>query len=150
MSKILYIDMDSVLVDFKSVIERLELEERVAYKDNLDDVPGIFALMDPVEDAIESYHDLAGRFDTYVLSTAPWNNPSAWSDKLHWVKKHLGAPAHKRLILTHHKNLNIGDYLIDDRVANGAGLFTGEHIQFATEQYPDWKAVITYLNGKEN
>ena len=28
-------------------------------------------------------------------------NPTAWSDKLEWVKGHLGAPAHKRLILTH-------------------------------------------------
>jgi len=30
-------------------------------------------------------------------------------------KKYLGESAHKRLILTHHKNLNHGDYLIDDR-----------------------------------
>jgi len=33
------------------------------------------------------------------------------------VKTHLGADAYKRLILTHHKNLNVGDYLIDDRIA---------------------------------
>ncbi len=29
-------------------------------------------------------------------------NPSAWSDKLLWVKRHLGPSAHQRLILSHH------------------------------------------------
>jgi hypothetical protein len=40
----------------------------------------------------------------------------------------------------------IGDYLIDDRTANGAGEFKGELIQFATEKYPDWDSVLEYLN----
>ncbi|NCG08090.1 MAG: 2-C-methyl-D-erythritol 4-phosphate cytidylyltransferase, partial [Verrucomicrobia bacterium] len=60
------------------------------------------------------------RFDSYILSTAPWGNPTAWSDKLEWVKKHLGEVAKKRLILSHNKQLNKGDYLIDDRSRNGA------------------------------
>ena len=33
------------------------------------------------------------------------------------MKKYLGEIAYKRLILTHHKNLNFGDFLIDDRTA---------------------------------
>ena len=80
-----------------------------------------------------------------ILSTPPWDNTSAWSDKHQWVKKHLGVSAHKRLILSHHKNLNRGDYLIDDRTANGAGEFQGEHIHFGTEKFPDWKSVLEYL-----
>ena len=78
-------------------------------------IPGIFALMEPMQGAIESFIELTKYFETYLLSTAPWNNPSAWSDKLLWTKKYLGEHAFKRLILTHHKNLNTGDYLIDDR-----------------------------------
>ena len=69
-------------------------------------------------------------FDTYILSTSPWNNDSAPTDKLRWVKKYLGNVAYKRLILSHHKNLNIGDYLIDDRTKNGADRFRGEHLHF--------------------
>jgi 5'-nucleotidase len=53
---------------------------------------------------------LANLFDTYILSTSPWENPSAWSDKLLWVKHHLGSICYKRLILTHHKNLNVGHF----------------------------------------
>jgi len=64
---------------------------------------------------------------------------------LNWVKKYIGAPAHKRLILSHHKNLNAGDYLIDDRLKNGADKFMGEHIHFGTERFPDWKSVREYL-----
>ena len=79
-------------------------------------------------------------------STAPWDNSSAWSDKVEWVKKYLGANGYKRLILSHHKNLNKGDYLIDDRPChNGANDFTGELIHFGSEEYPDWKSVSTYL-----
>jgi hypothetical protein len=104
--------------------------------------------MDPMPNAIESYNYLASHFDTYILSTAPWNNPSAWSDKLLWVKKYLGEAAYKRLILSHHKNLNDGHYLIDDRTKNGADRFPGEHIHFGAEKFPDWISVVEYLKTK--
>ncbi len=143
--KTLYIDMDNVLVDFKSGIKRISQELHDQYPDDLDDVPGIFALMDPLPDAIDSFLKLAKVYDTYILSTAPWNNPSAWKDKIEWVKKHLGKPANKRLILSHNKHLNIGDYLIDDRLANGADKFQGEHIHFDTPKFPDWQTVCDYL-----
>ena len=95
--------------------------------------------------AIESYEELAQVYDTYILSTSPWGNPSAWHDKLLWVKQYLGEPAYKRLILSHHKNLNRGDFLIDDRTKNGADRFEGEHILFGSDQFPDWPSVVNYL-----
>jgi 5'-nucleotidase len=145
MKKILYIDMDNVLVDFPSGIAQLDSVTKESYFDNYDDVPGIFALMEPMKDAISSFNLLAEKYDTYILSTAPWKNPSAWSDKLLWVKKHLGESAYKRLIISHHKNLNRGDFLIDDRENNGAIDFEGEFIQFNTEKFKDWNAVKNYL-----
>ena len=119
--------------------------QRAEYEGRCDEVPGIFSLMDPLEGAIEAFHQLSAKYDTYILSTAPWENHRAWSDKLIWVKKHLGEPAYKRLILSHHKNLNAGDYLIDDRLKNGADRFAGEHIHFKTDEFPDWKSVCDYL-----
>lgn len=143
--KRLFVDMDNVLVDFPAGVARLAPEVVRAYDGRLDEVPGIFALMPPLPGALESYEELARHFDAYVLSTAPWENPSAWSDKLLWIRQHLGQSAHKRLILSHHKDLVLGDFLVDDRLKNGAERFTGEHIHFATPRFPDWAAVRPYL-----
>ena len=145
MKKILYVDMDNVLVDFPSAFPYVGRDLLEKYIDNKDDIPGIFSLMEPLDGAIDAYQKLSTKFDTYILSTAPWDNPSAWSDKVIWVKKHLGGFAHKRLILSHHKDLNLGDYLIDDRLKNGAAEFKGEHIHFGREPFPDWQAVLAYL-----
>lgn len=148
MPKILYIDMDNVLVDFSSAIPLLAPDIITEYEGRLDEVPSIFSIMKPMSGAIESYQMLSELFDTYILSTSPWENPSAWSDKLNWVKKYLETSAYKRLILTHHKNLNMGDFLVDDRTKNGVDRFNGEHIHFGTEQFPDWLAVTKYLRTK--
>lgn len=145
MKKTLYVDMDNVLVDFRSSFPNLSDDEMKRYEGKLDEVPGIFALMKPMPYAIESFTRLSELFDTYILSTSPWENPSAWSDKLLWVKQYIGQPAYKRLILTHHKNLNVGDFLVDDRTKNGADRFQGEHILFGSERFPDWPAVVSYL-----
>lgn len=138
--------MDNVLVDFPSGISRIAPDVVNEFEGRLDEVPGIFSLMEPFPGALEAYEVLCSSFDTYILSTSPWENPSAWSDKLLWVKKYLGTYAYKRLILSHHKNLNRGHYLVDDRTKNGADGFEGELIQFGTEKFPDWAAVVEYLN----
>ena len=148
-TEILYIDMDNVLVDFPSAFKKLNKETLQEYEGRLDEVPGIFSLMEPLEGAKEAFDAVAAEYDTYILSTAPWENPSAWSDKLLWVKKNLGNAAYKRLILSHHKNLNAGNFLIDDRTKNGSGEFGGEHIHFGTDKFPDWKTVVRYLKQRK-
>jgi len=137
--------MDNVLVDFKSAFNKIEPDLLRKFDGQFDEIPGIFSLMEPLEGALEAYKTLSTKFDTYILSTAPWENSSAWSDKNKWVKRYLGKSAYKRLILSHNKHLNIGDYLIVDRTANGAGQFTGEHIHFGSPQFPKWQSVLDYL-----
>ena len=148
MKKIIYIDMDNVLVDFKSGIAKLSKDVQDEYEGHLDDVPSIFSLMDPMEGAIDAFNKLSQseKYDVYILSTAPWDNSTAWSAKVEWVKKYLGVNGYKRLILSHHKNLNAGDYLIDDRTKNGADKFTGEHIHFGQDKFLTWNEVLKYLS----
>jgi hypothetical protein len=56
------------------------------------------------------------------------------------------------MCITHLKNMLIGDYLIDDRTANGAGEFKGELLRFGwsyeTEtfnEYPTWESILEKL-----
>lgn len=80
-------------------------------------------------------------FDGYVLSTAPWLNATAWSNKVLWIQKYFGkgddSLLYKRLIVSHYKNLNSGAYLIDNPTKNGTALFKSEHIHFSTSQFLD-------------
>ena len=148
---VVYVDLDNTLVDFMSGVNKCSKEKVAQFewdengKQAYDNIPGVFALMEPMKGAVDAFHWLAEHFDTYILSTAPWNNPSAWSDKLEWVKTHLGDSAYKRLILSHHKDLLRGDYLIDDGDRADIQQFQGKHIQIGKEPFKDWTAVLGYF-----
>ncbi|NLR93499.1 5' nucleotidase, NT5C type [Flammeovirga agarivorans] len=130
--KILYIDLDGVTVDYQPSENKTK--------------EGFFLEMSPIENALTSIRKLASHYNVYFLSTAPWSNPNAWKEKRLWIEKHFGDDFKKRLILSHNKHLNKGDYLIDDRPhANGADQFEGELIHFGSEQFKDWQAVLNYL-----
>lgn len=138
--------MDGVLVNFQSGIDRLTEAEKIEYKDQEKNAPHIFSKMEPIEGAIEAFKMLAEKYDTYILSTAPWNNETALGDKVAWAKRYLGDTIYKRLILSHNKHLNVGHYLIDDRPhKNGAADFKGELIHFRSEKFPDWNSVLDFL-----
>ena len=143
--KRVFVDMDNVLVDFESGLALVNEDVKKEYEGRLDEIPGLFGLMKPMPDAIFAMHELQKHYDLFILSTAPWKNPSAWSDKVIWVTKYLDDVFHKRIVITHRKDLCQGDYLIDDRGKNGTSDFVGEWIDFGSEKFPDWKSVLSYL-----
>ena len=143
--KRVFIDMDNVLVDFQSGLDQVSEEIKAEYAGRLDEIPDLFGLMKPMVGAIEAVHELQKHYDLFILSTAPWKNPSAWSDKVEWVTKYLDDVFHKKMIITHRKDLCQGDYLIDDRGKNGTSEFSGEWIHFGSEKFPNWESVLDYL-----
>lgn len=149
MKKIVYIDMDNVIVDFQSGIDKLDQPIKDIFEGKYDEVSHIFSMMEPMEGAVEAIKELSKKYDLYVLSTSPWNNDTALQDKFDWIKRYFGYfdynVFYKKVIFSHHKNLLIGDYLIDDRTNNGASEFKGEHIHFGTEKFQNWNTVLDYL-----
>jgi hypothetical protein len=107
---------------------------------------GFFENLEPIDGAIESINQLRKQFDVYIL-TAPSNrNPHCYTEKRLWIEKHFDYEFTERLIISSNKSLLKGDFLIDD-YAEGKGQesFGGELIQFGTEKYPDWQAVMEYF-----
>ncbi len=145
--QILFIDLDGVIADFASMMNIHSLRKIPPYDEHPDTIPNIFRKLNPIDGAISSVTKLltSPKYEVYFLSTAPWNNPSAWTDKRLWVEEHFGDIVNRKLILTHRKDLIRGDILIDDRPNNGADKFQGEWIQFGSEKYPNWDEVLKYL-----
>lgn len=131
--------MDGVLCDYAGYCNENNLDPH-----DTDDVMGLFLNLKPIPGAIDGFRKLMEHYDVYVLSTAPWENEFALSEKNAWIKEYL-PEAYKRVIYSHHKHLCAGDYLIDDRLKNGSEKFTGELIHFGTDKYPDWNSVLKYL-----
>jgi 5'(3')-deoxyribonucleotidase len=155
--KIIYIDMDGVLVDLSKEFDRFftnnpHLKER--YKKNPDHIQGIFRNAPAIEGAIEAVKKLAecGKYELFIATAAPWGNPMSASDKRFWIEDHFGNLFHKKMFVTHRKDLLMGDYLIDDRLKNGAEDFKGELLRFGwayeTEtwnEYPTWESILNKL-----
>jgi 5'(3')-deoxyribonucleotidase len=89
--------------------------------------------------------ELFNHYDVYFLSTPAWNAPMSFTGKRIWLETHFGKHAEKRLILTHRKDLAIGDYLVDDTLRHGVTEFQGIHIHFGTPEFPDWKVTLAHL-----
>ena len=147
--KILYCDMDGVVADWCKKMEKIAPGVLATHNQELIDkyeaTPGFYADLEPIPGSIEAIEILSKHYDFYFLSTASWENPSSWTDKRLWVEKYYPVIGYKRLNLSHNKGLLKGDFLIDDRIKNGVDGFTGEHIHFGTEKFPDWKTVLDYL-----
>ena len=141
--KIIYIDLDNTLANYSKAANEQGIPPSEAKH-----TKGFFRSLKPIDGAVEAYNLLDKYFDVYILSTAPWSNPDSLTEKILWVKEYL-PKAYKNVIFSHHKNLNIGNYLIDDSLGNGAGEFTGELLQIHSDKFPNWKSIIRYIFAKE-
>lgn len=122
--KIIHIDIDGVLVDLGKEIEyRIKnsiLDPKFIKEPDL--IEGLFESPQPISGAIDAVRKLkeSQHYDLFIATSAPWDNPPSLMHKRLWIEHYFGTTFHKRMFITHRKDLLIGDYLIDDRLANGA------------------------------
>lgn len=146
---ILYIDMDGVIADFDKGVKAIDPQMEWT-REEVDRVceanPRVFETLPEIEGALEAVEILKNSYSNiYFLSTPMCNVPESYMGKRIWLKEKFGGWADKRLILTHRKDLVMGDILIDDRTLNGVEGFKGKHIHFGNTEFPNWESILKYL-----
>lgn len=140
--KIVFIDMDDTLCDFKGAFLKAVAENpAIQYPQSQ---YRFFANLQPLDGAILAVKALidSDRYDPYVLSAPSTRNPFSYAEKREWIEAQFGYEFCEKLILCAHKGLLRGDFLIDDNAeGKGQERFEGELIQFGSEEFPDWRSV---------
>lgn len=142
--------MDNTIVDTLPVLNQHShnLDQHGVTKP--DQIPGIFRNLASLPGAIDGINQLTEYYDLYILSTAPWYNPSAWQDKLDWLTEHFGndaqSPFYKKVVLAHQKDLvkNNDAILLDDRPYHGASAWNDTQLdsfwlQYGYDQHLVWQ-----------
>ena len=135
--------MDGVISDFDKEHKRLEAEKGSAI--HRPDLIIDFRALDPVPGAGEALRQLNNHFDVFIATTPPWSRPEVWGYKRDWIVKHF--PWLKRkMILTHRKDLLIGDILIDDSRWRGQPDFKGDWFWFNKDwDNKNWEACLEWI-----
>jgi 5'(3')-deoxyribonucleotidase len=142
--KIIYIDMDDTICDYKSQYEKMhKLNPTVKYPQS---IKGFFIEMDPIEGAIEGVNTLRKDFDVYILTRPSYKNPLCYSEKRIWIEDHFDLDFCDKLIISPNKALSIGDYLIDDFIWEG---FNGIQLQYGVPPYENWDKILAYFKNKK-
>lgn len=93
--------------------------------------PGFYRDLEPIEGAVEALHELLAQgHDVRICTTPDATNPTCASDKIAWVREHLGEEWVKRIDLTHNKAGVRGDVLIDDKPI------------IEDQRYAEWRRII--------
>ena len=136
--KIIYIDMDGVISNFDKAAKEGGWTHRPDLKVN-------FRNLELIPGAQDALLRLNQDFDIFIATTPPWSRPDVWGEKREWIGEHF--PWLKRkMVLTHRKDLLIGDILIDDSRWRGQPDFQGDWLWFGTSQRVlDWPSTLELI-----
>lgn len=128
--KILYLDMDEVLVDFHS--HPTSIVCRKSYNDPQIFKEGYFRKLKPLPYSLEAVDILLKnkKLDVYILTQGLAGSEYCYKEKVEWIKEYLPELVNK-IIITCDKSLHIGDFLIDDN--SKWSTFEGKFIEFTPE-----------------
>ena len=145
--QVLCIDIDDMVADFEAAVARLSDDDARDYAGRLDEVPGIWYRVPPRPNAIEAIRRLSASYEICLLTRFSSRDERALSARFSWAKRRLGEGA-RGLSLAPRGAIRLGDYLVDDRGTDDVNELADEFILFGSEAYPDWDAVVAYLEAR--
>ncbi|MEW9671988.1 hypothetical protein [Ammoniphilus sp. 3BR4] len=133
-NKVLLLDMDDVTVDQSSTwIKRIYEKTGTLYDreewtkwdlssilppeimhmifEEINKEPGFFRNLPAKEGAIEGIKELSLYYDIVFVTAS---EHYAFQDKYHWIRENLSFLSKPNLVLTHRKDLIVGDIIVDD------------------------------------
>ena len=145
----IYIDMDGVISDFDKAAKQIAVEKGVS-KLTRPDLHVDYLFLDIIEGAEEAVKYLHKHHEVFIASTPPWTRIQVWADKRAWLERWF-PDLKRKLILTHRKDLLIGDVLIDDSRFRGQPDFKGHWFWFNKDwENKNWKACLEFIKILEN
>jgi len=136
--KIIYVDMDGVISDFDKAAKEGGWTYRPDLKVNFRD-------LDLIPGARDALMKLNNDFDIFIATTPSWSRPDTWGHKRDWIVEHFPW-LKKKMVLTHRKDLLIGDILIDDSRWRGQPDFKGEWYWFNQNwDTRNWDACLKWI-----
>ena len=141
----IYVDMDGVIADFEKAAGKLPDKQQ-----GRPDLYVDYLYLDVIPGAEEAMSYLNEHHEVFIASTPPWSRIQCWADKRAWLEQWF-PDLKRKLILTHRKDLLIGDVLIDDSQYRGQPDFQGEWFWFNNKwTNRDWKACLKFIKKLEN
>ena len=141
----IYVDMDGVISNFEKASKELQ---RIHGKTNRPDKHVNYRNLEVISGAKEAMAVLNQDFDIFIATTPAWDRPEVWGQKREWIGDYFPY-LKKKMILTHRKDLLIGDILIDDSRYRGQPDFQGEWYWFNQNWgNRNWEACMEWIYKK--
>lgn len=112
-NKVIFVDMDDVLVDFYS--EASNNPYKIVNETRMWD-PDFFLNLKPTRGSHTAIRKLMSMgFDVCILTQPLAGHPECYYDKALWIQIHF-PQLYDKIVMTHNKGLAVGAYLIDDNL----------------------------------
>lgn len=154
MKKIVYIDLDDTIADFKG-------DPKLGTTDDFRQMyePGFFLSLKPVAGALVAVRKIiAMGYDVQILSQPVAESAHSYSEKVQWVCLHF-PELYNKINLTQDKGLFKGDYLVDDNPVKWQNKFEANGGRFVHFPYnhgdPNrqsnaymWECLVEFFKGE--
>lgn len=100
-----------------------------------------------VASAVKAIEHLSEHYSLQFVICGESDAWEAMEEKRRWLETNIGVPCWDRTVLTTHKELLLGDFLVDAHIGDCGGKdFMGTAVEFGSDTFKDWNEVVTFFD----